>query len=102
MCQLVFIVVILTCIVVICKKFCCYFENGKKYYATILNENTGCHLALGYAYEYGIKDLRLINNSDHHVDLVFGDDSTNCIGITRNGERIVLFENGKYVGVLND
>ena len=76
--------------------------DKKNYYATILNENTGCHLALGYAYEYGIKDLRLINNSDHHVDLVFGDDSTNCIGITRNGERIVLFENGKYVGVLND
>lgn len=72
------------------------------YYATILNENTGCHLALGYAYEYGISDLRLINSSDHHVDLVFGDESTNCIGITKNGEKIILFKDGKYVGKTYD
>jgi len=68
------------------------------YYATILNENTGCHLALGYAYEYGISDIRLINNSDHHVDLVFGDDTLNVIGINRNGEKITLFKDGRYIG----
>lgn len=72
------------------------------YYATILNENTGCHLALGYAYEYGIKDLRLINSSDHHIDLVFADETTNCIGITKDGNKVILFKDGKYVGVLND
>ncbi len=72
------------------------------YYATILNENSGCHLALGYAYEYGISDLRLINSSDHHVDLVFGDETTNCVGFTRDGDKIILFKDGKYVGVLDD
>ena len=68
------------------------------YYATILNENTGCHLALGYAYQYGIKDTRLINDSDHHVDLVFGDDTLDCIGFTKEGEKIILFKDGKYIG----
>ncbi len=72
------------------------------YYATILNENTGCHLALGYAYDYGISDVRLINSSDHHVDLVFGDDSTECIGISKDGEKYILFKEGKYIGKTND
>lgn len=73
-----------------------YF-NDFNFYAGLLNENTGCHLALGYAYSFGIKNKKLINKSDHHIDLVFGDDTTTVIGIDYSGNKIIIFKDGKYV-----
>ena len=73
-----------------------YF-NENNFYSVLLNENTGCHLALGYAYTFGIKNKKHINKSDHHLDLVFGDDSTNVVGIDYEGNKILIFKDGKYI-----
>ena len=67
------------------------------YLATLLDENTGCHLALGNSYKDGIKEQYLINNSKYHIDLVFGTDDLICEGITYDGRIIKIIENNKLV-----
>lgn len=67
------------------------------YLTTILDENTGCHLALGNGYRDGIKELDKINVSKYHIDLVFGTDDTICDAITYDNKTIRLIENNKFV-----
>ena len=67
------------------------------FYCQLLDENTGCHIALGKAYPYKVFDESLINKSNNHIDLVFGSNSLKAIGIKENDEEVLLMENGKVV-----
>lgn len=72
----------------------------------ILDENTGCHLALGNAYKectkipsfflnkIGMSHYNL-NNSKYHQDLIFGDDSTVVEAKTKN-KTLLLMKDGKW------
>ena len=74
---------------------CDYLDDY--FYCQLLDENTGCHIALGNAYPYKVFDESLINKSNHHIDLVFSSNSLKAIGIKENGEEVLLIENGKVV-----
>ena len=74
---------------------CPYMEGY--YFCSLLDENSGCHIALGNAYPYGISDESLINHSNYHIDLVFGSNSLSCHGIDNSGNVIDIFKNGKVV-----
>ncbi len=70
--------------------------NQENYYATLLNENTSCHLALGNAYPYGITELDKINHCPYHIDIPIGDESLTVTGKTSDGEYI-LIQQGRWV-----
>ena len=72
----------------------CPFREGF-YYSTILDENSGCHIALGNAYPYGIEELDLINHSPYHIDLVFGSNSLSIDGIKEDESIIPIMRSGK-------
>lgn len=70
--------------------------DPQHYYSTLLDENMGCHLALGAAYSYGSSNPDRINTSKHHMDLIFGTDDTNVIAITRDKKEIPIMLEGKF------
>lgn len=74
---------------------------------TLFDENASCHLALGRAYPMNVKGGNQMsedelakagaNNSNTHVDFMFGTKDMSIIGKQENGEEIVIFENGNFV-----
>ena len=72
-------------------------RDDKIYYNTLLDENLGCHLALGCGFLNEIKSP-LVNEAGLHIDLVFG---TKDIDITLicDDKEIPLFKNGRLEGV---
>lgn len=75
---------------------CEAFDNIN-YYSTLLNENTSAHLALGMAYEYGIKDKTNINTCGYHIDLSFGSADLEVTAITKEFRSVTIMENGKFI-----
>jgi len=71
--------------------------NNFLFYSTIMDENSGCHLALGNGYTEGAVELDKINRSKYHIDLVFGTNETICDGILEDGTIIPIMKNGKLV-----
>lgn len=71
----------------------CPFKEGY-FLSTIVDENSGCHIALGNAYPYGISDIDSINHSIYHIDLVFGSSSLNVDGILDDGTIIPIIKDG--------
>lgn len=77
------------------------------FYNTLFDENASCHLALGKCYPNTVRGGELLseeelfarggNNSVNHVDFMIGTPDMSVIGITRDGERIIVFENGNFV-----
>ena len=67
------------------------------FYSTIMDENSGCHLALGNGYTEGAEEIDLINKSKYHIDLVFGTNETICDAILEDGSIVPLIKNGKLV-----
>ena len=74
---------------------CNYMDNY--FYCPLLDENTGCHIAIGNGYPYFIDDLSNINKSNYHIDLVFGSDSLKAIGIKEDDSEIILMEKGMVI-----
>lgn len=72
----------------------CPFRKGY-FLSTIVDENSGCHIALGNAYPYGIEELDSINHSPYHIDLVFGSESLSTYGILDDGTKIPIMMDGK-------
>ena len=74
---------------------------------TLYDENASCHLAIGDAYpsclEGGLdmdKDalaLHGINSSYEHVDFMIGTADLSIVGYTKEGETVVIFEQGNFV-----
>ena len=82
-------------------------KSGILFYNTLFDENASCHVALGKAYpttvkngnSLSIKQLTMLgaNNSIEHEDLMIGTPDVNVVGITHNGKRIQLLEDGDWV-----
>lgn len=77
------------------------------FYNTLYDENASCHMALGRAYPMNIKngigaDVKDLepkgyNNSMVHVDFMFGSRDMEITGITQDGKKIKVFENGNFI-----
>ena len=71
--------------------------NPFLFYSIIMDENSGCHLALGNGYTEGVIEEDRINHSKYHVDLVFGTNDICVSGIDYDNNIIKIIENGKLV-----
>lgn len=79
---------------------------GILFYNTLYDENASCHFALGRGFNecvagfagYTQEELRAmgVNDSMIHVDFMVGCDSLNITGITPEGDRVAVFENGAW------
>ncbi|MBF4694105.1 aminopeptidase [Fusibacter ferrireducens] len=76
------------------------------FYNTLFDENASCHLAIGKAYPVCIKDgdemssedliKNGINDSLVHEDFMVGTSDLNIVGITQEGEEILIFKEGNF------
>lgn len=81
-------------------------QLDKVYYNTLLDENATCHFALGNAYPMSVKDKgqsaseiaerNNINRSLIHIDFMVGSNDLTITGITEDGQRIPIFEDGTW------
>lgn len=82
-------------------------NTGIVFNDTLFDENAACHLALGQSYGYAMVDgvnrsrEELLesgaNESIIHTDIMIGDEHTQIVGTTKEGEAIELFKNGNWV-----
>lgn len=77
-------------------------KQNKIFEEKLLNENTGCHFALGDAIDECIefqkgktKEELGFNTSNWHEDITFGDKSLHVEAVSK-GKRRVLIDNGKW------
>ncbi len=76
------------------------------YHETLYDENASCHIAFGFSYAECLKGGQTMSNaqlsaaglnvSKTHVDFMIGTDDMKIVGTTYDGEKIVIFENGKF------
>ena len=81
-------------------------QENMNYGTTLIDENASCHLALGAGFAECIKDgLKLsddelikkgINISKNHVDFMIGTKDLKIEGITKEGEKILIFKEGNF------
>ncbi len=81
-------------------------NTGILFYNTLFDENAACHLALGAGFTNVLKDYdkytvkecyeKGINESMIHVDFMIGTSDLSIVGITRDGKRVRIFENGNW------
>ena len=80
-------------------------KTGEYYDSVILDENTGCHFALGYSLDdcIGVEKEKLkdkgaryyrYNTSIYHTDLVFGNGSISVEAETKCKKKVLLMEKG--------
>lgn len=80
-------------------------KTGEYYDSGLLDENTGCHFALGYALDdcIGVDKQKLkekgaryyrYNTSEYHTDLVFGNDSISVEAETKGKKKVLLMDKG--------
>ncbi len=72
-------------------------------YNTLFDENAGAHIALGNAFTANNRDNHVndlvrngMNISDIHIDIIFGTDDLNVIGVEKNGNEVEVMKNGQY------
>ena len=73
---------------------------------TLIDENASCHLALGAGFAECLKNglmmseeeltSRGINSSKIHVDFMIGTPDLSITAVTKEKEKIVIFENGNF------
>ncbi len=81
-------------------------NSGILFYNTLFDENASCHLALGRGFTNCIKDFEKysqkefddmgVNNSMIHVDFMIGCDDMNIVGVTEDGQKIIIFKDGNW------
>ncbi len=81
-------------------------ETGLLFYSTLYDENAACHMALGRGFFDCVKDFDKytreemqkmgVNDSMIHVDFMIGNDTLCIDGITRSGEKVAIFRDGKW------
>ncbi len=81
-------------------------ESGILFFETLFDENACCHLALGEGFSDTLKGYETmtdeefrkngINESMIHVDFMIGSRDLKIVGETRNGEKVLIFENGNF------
>lgn len=79
---------------------------------TLFDENASCHIALGDSFPECITNGTTIdknklysdyhlNKCDSHVDLMIGTEDMSIIGITKEGNKVKIFENGNFTKEFN-
>ena len=81
-------------------------QSGVLFYNTLFDENAACHLALGHGFtnvlrnfeEYTLQECyeKGINESMIHDDFMIGTRDLSITGVTRDGSRVPVFENGTW------
>ena len=82
-------------------------QTKEFYDSIILDENTGCHFALGNSIRecIDVPDEKLnahgkryyrYSSSPYHTDFVFGDDSISVEAEIKGKQKVLLMENGKW------
>jgi len=81
-------------------------RTGILFFNTLFDENAACHLALGRGFSNCLVDYEKysheetkalgINDSMIHEDFMIGTADTAIVGITKDGRRIPLFQNGEW------
>ena len=82
-------------------------EAGVIFHDTLYDENAGCHVAWGQGFPYAVEggqamtadalfDLG-VNRSSVHTDVVIGGPGVSVEGITRDGERVRIVDDDKWV-----
>lgn len=81
-------------------------QSGVLFYNTLFDENASCHLALGHGFNECLKGFekltdeqckeRGINDSMIHVDFMIGTRDMSIVGITKDGKKVQIFENGTW------
>ncbi|RTE07126.1 aminopeptidase [Paenibacillus whitsoniae] len=81
-------------------------DTGLIFYNTLYDENASCHLAIGRAFPFCLKDgvtmsgeewqQRGLNTSLTHVDFMMGGEDLSIDGIMENGETVAVFRHGSW------
>ncbi len=81
-------------------------KSGILFYNTLFDENASCHIAFGKGYPgtiAGGKEMSTeqllengVNDSLIHEDVMVGSPDMKITGITKTGEKIIVFENGEW------
>ncbi len=81
-------------------------KSGILYYNTLFDENASCHFAVGFGFNECLKGYekltdeeckaRGVNESMIHVDFMIGAPDTAIVGVTKEGKRVQIFENGNW------
>lgn len=81
-------------------------ESGILFYNTLFDENASCHFAVGHGFNECLKGFekltdeeckaRGVNDSMIHVDFMIGSRDMSIVGVTKDGERVQIFENGTW------
>ncbi len=81
-------------------------QSGVLFFNTLFDENAACHIAFGAGYPTNIKGgakltraqlmEKGLNDSAIHEDVMIGAPDTRITGVRKNGEEVVIFENGEW------
>lgn len=81
-------------------------QTGRVFYNTLIDENASCHVALGSAYPFTIKDGHAmspeqlaeagVNRSIIHVDFMIGSGELDIDGITADGSTEPVLRQGEW------
>ena len=81
-------------------------QTGVLFYNTLFDENASCHFAMGHGFNECLKGFenysdeeckaRGINDSIIHVDFMIGTRDMSIVGVTKDGKRVPIFENGTW------
>ncbi|MEG0265078.1 MAG: aminopeptidase [Erysipelotrichaceae bacterium] len=82
-------------------------QSGILFLNTLFDENASCHLALGRAYPMNVKGGTTMsqeelneagsNDSNTHIDFMFGSEDMDIIAIDENNNPIKIFEAGNFI-----
>ena len=70
------------------------------FYDTLFDENAASHMAFGNAYTASVEDRadrERVNQSEVHMDFMFGSPEVLVTGIRASGERVPLLDGGRWV-----
>jgi len=75
--------------------------SGTLFLNTLFDENAGCHIAFGNAYEMnlreGVKDKAAMNKSQIHHDCMIGHAALDVTGMDRQGRQVPVMRGGEFV-----
>lgn len=82
-------------------------RTGLLFHELLFDENAACHIAFGRAYFEGVagglamsaeeRSAAGLNGSDTHKDFMIGTATMNVAGITADGSRVPVMEQGQFV-----
>jgi len=87
------------------------FQSGRIYEEILFDENAACHIAVGFAYHFCIKDAPSlsteelhkygVNSSCVHTDMMISSPEVSVDALLQNGDKIPLIVKGRWVDAFN-